>query len=53
MQKKNLFKTLGGPGGGILSSVVNLSGLNVEKMEINVKEHNSSKKLNHFIKFFF
>ena len=40
MQKKNLFKTLGGPDGGILSSVVNLSGLNVEKMEINVKEHN-------------
>ena len=38
--KKNLLKTLAGIDGDISSSVVNLSDLNVEKMEINVKEHN-------------
>ena len=38
--KKNLLKTLVGIDGDISSSVVNLSNLNVEKMEINVKEHN-------------
>ena len=40
MQKKNLLKTLVGIDGDISSSVVNLSDLNVEKMEINGKEHN-------------
>ena len=39
MQKKNL-KALAGVDGNISSSVVNLSDLNVEKMEINVKKHN-------------
>ena len=38
--KKNLLKTLVGIDGDISSSVVNLSDLNVEKMEINVKEYN-------------
>ena len=38
--KKNLLKTLVGIDGNISSSVDNLSDLNVEKMEINVKEHN-------------
>ena len=37
---KNLLKTLAGIDGDISSLVVNLSDLNVEKMEINVKEHN-------------
>ena len=40
MQKKNLLKTLAGIDGDISSSVVNLSDLNVEKMEVNVKERN-------------
>ena len=34
------MKTLAGIDGNISSSVVNLSDPNVEKMEINVKEHN-------------
>ena len=34
------MKTLAGVDGDISSSVVNLSDLNVDKMEINVKEHN-------------
>ena len=34
------MKTLAGIDGNISSSVDNLSDLNVEKMEINVKEHN-------------
>ena len=38
--KKNLLKTLVGIDGDISSSVVNLSDLNVENMEINGKEHN-------------
>ena len=38
--KKNLLKTLAEIGVDISSSVVNLSDLNIEKMEINVKEHN-------------
>ena len=38
--KINLLKTLAGIDGNISSSVVNLSDLNIEKMEINVKEHN-------------
>ena len=38
--KKNLLKTLAGIDSNIWSSVVNLSDLNVEKMEINVQEHN-------------
>ena len=38
--KKNLLKTLAGIDSNIWSSVVNLSNLNVEKMEINVQEHN-------------
>ena len=38
--KKNFLKTLAEIGGDISSSVVNLSDLNIEKMEINVKEHN-------------
>ena len=37
---KNLLKTLAEIDGDISSLVVNLSDLNVEKMEINVKEHN-------------
>ena len=37
--KKNLLKTLVGIDGDISSSVVNFFDLNVEKMEINVKEH--------------
>ena len=37
---KNILKTLAGIDGDISSSVVNLSDLNVDKMEINVKEHN-------------
>ena len=37
--KKNLLKTLAGIDGDISSSVVNFFDLNVEKMEINVKEH--------------
>ena len=44
MQKKNLLKTLAGVDSNISSSVVNLSDLNVEKMEINVKEHNLKKQ---------
>ena len=38
--KKIFFKTLAGVDGNISSSIVNLSDLNVKKMEINVKEHN-------------
>ena len=38
--KKNLLKTLAGIDRNISSSVVNLSDLNAEKMEIDVKEHN-------------
>ena len=38
--KKNFLKTLAEIGVDISSSVVNLSDLNIEKMEINVKEHN-------------
>ena len=37
---KNILKTLVGIDGDISSSVVNLSDLNVDKMEINVKERN-------------
>ena len=37
---RNILKTLAGIDGDISSSVVNLSDLNVDKMEINVKEHN-------------
>ena len=40
MQKKNLLKTLAGVDGNISSSVVNLSDINIEKMEINIKEQN-------------
>ena len=40
MRKKNILKILAGVDGDILNSVVNLSDLNVEKMEMNVKEHN-------------
>ena len=39
-EKKNLLKTLAGIDDDISSSVVNLSNLNVDKMEIIVKEHN-------------
>ena len=39
-EKKNLLKTLAGIDDDISSSVVNLSDLNVDKMEIIVKEHN-------------
>ena len=38
--KKNLLKTLAGVDGNISSSVVNLSDINIEKMEINIKEQN-------------
>ena len=38
--KKNILKTLAGVDGNISSSVVNLSDLKIEKMEINVKKHN-------------
>ena len=38
--KKNLLKTLAKVDGDISSSVVNLSDLNIEKVEINVKQHN-------------
>ena len=41
--QKNLLKTLVGIYRYISSSVVNLSELNVEKVEINVKEHNFLK----------
>ena len=37
--KINLLKTLAWIDGNICSSVVNLSDLNIEKMEINAKEH--------------
>ena len=37
---RNILKTLAGIDGDISSSVVNLSDLNVDKMEIIVKEHN-------------
>ena len=40
MQKKKNLKALARVDGNISSSVVNLSDLNVEKMEINVKKHN-------------
>ena len=40
MQKENLLKTLAGVDRDVWSSVINLSDLNVEKMEINVEEHN-------------
>ena len=39
-KKKNHLKTLARIDSNISGSVVNLSDLNVEKMEINVKEHN-------------
>ena len=39
-EKKNLLKTLAGIDDDISSSVVNLSDLNIDKMEIIVKEHN-------------
>ena len=42
--KKNILKTLAGVDGDISNSVVNLSDLNVEKMEIDVKEHNLKKQ---------
>ena len=42
--KKNILKTLAGVDGDISNSVVNLSDLNVENMEINVKEHNLKKQ---------
>ena len=42
--QKNLLKTLVGIYRYISSSVVNLSELNVEKLEINVKEHNFLKE---------
>ena len=38
--RKNLLKTLAGIDSNISSSIVNLSDLYVEKMEINIKEHN-------------
>ena len=38
--KKNLLKTFAGVDGNISSSVVNLSDINIEKTEINVKEQN-------------
>ena len=37
---KNLLKTLAGIDSDISSSIVHLSDINVEKMEINIKEHN-------------
>ena len=43
-KKKNLLKTLVGVDGDISSSVVNLSHLNIEKMQVNVKEQNLKKK---------
>ena len=43
-KKKNLLKTLVGVDGDISSSVVNLSHLNIEKMEVNVKKHNLKKQ---------
>ena len=43
-KKKNLLKTLVGVDGNISSSVVNLSHLNIEKMEVNVKKHNLKKQ---------
>ena len=43
-KKKNLLKTLVGVDGDISSSVVNLSHLNIEKMQVNVKEHNLKKQ---------
>ena len=42
--KKNLLKTLVGVDGDISSSVVNLSHLNIEKMQVNVKEQNLKKQ---------
>ena len=45
MQKKNLLKTLAGVDVDISSSDVNLSNLNVEKMKINVTEHNLKEQL--------
>ena len=39
-KKKNHLKTLARIDSNISGSVVNLSDLNIEKMEINVKEHN-------------
>ena len=42
--KKNLLKTLVGIDSDISSSGVNLSDLNVEKMEINVKKHNLNEQ---------
>ena len=42
--KKNLLKTLAGIDGNISSSAVYLSDLNVEKIKINVKEHNLKKQ---------
>ena len=41
--QKNILKTLVGIYRYISSSVVNLSELNFEKLEINVKEHNFLK----------
>ena len=38
--KKNPLKTLAGVDSNISHSVVNLSDCNVEKMEIDVEEHN-------------
>ena len=38
--KKNLLKTLAGIDRNISDSVVNLSGFNMEKIEIYVEEHN-------------
>ena len=43
--QKNILKTLAGTDGDISSSVVYLSDLAVEKMEINVKEHNLKEQL--------
>ena len=43
-KKKNLLKTLVGVDGDISSSVVNLSHLNIEKMQVNVKEQNLKKQ---------
>ena len=42
--KKNHLKTLAGVDGDISRSVVNLSDLNDEKMEVNVKEHNMKEQ---------
>ena len=42
---KNLLKPLAGIDNDISSSVVNLSDLNVEKMEIKVKQHNLKEQL--------